>query len=248
MTNFQFSIFNTPGTIRLLTSTGQLSTNKHRIPVTAAFKYFLIAFSFATSVNGVQAQKKYHTLFVSDQSLQCPDNQGADCLMVKEKKKSDYQLLSGNIVGFSYEEGYEYQLKVENRGAYDYVLNKVLKKKKTNYNPAERIDKKQWFLYSMHIDTQFIRILDTTAIYMELSLSENRMSGKGVCNRFNGSVSVTGKEISFTEIASTKMACEGNVLESIITGMLKRMKFFKTSGNILTLGNNEKELMIWKRR
>jgi heat shock protein HslJ len=194
------------------------------------------------------AQKKYEKLFVADRALQCPDNQGKDCLMVKQKKKDSYQLLSGVIAGFNYVEGYEYQLKVEKRGAQGYILNKVLKKKKTDYNPAERLDKKQWFLYSMHIDTQFIRILDTTAIYMELNLAEKRLSGKGVCNRFNGSVNVTDKEIAFTEIASTKMACEGNVLESIITGMLERMKFFKTTGNILTLSNNDKELMIWKRR
>lgn len=196
----------------------------------------------------VSSQKKYQKLFVADQALQCPDNQGEDCLMVKEKKKDSYQLLSGVITGFTYEEGYEYQLKAEKRGAQDYILSKVLKKKKTTYNPSERIDKKQWFLYSMHIDTQFIRILDTTAIYMELNLTEKRVSGKGVCNRFNGGVTVEGKNITFAEMASTKMACEGNVLENIITGMLKRMKFFKTSGNILTLSNNDKELMIWKRR
>lgn len=248
MTNFQFSIFNIPGNVCLFFSASKFSANTYYILPTAASKYFLIVSLFLISVCQLQAQKKYHTLFVSDQSLQCPDNQGADCLMVKEKKKSDYQLLSGSIIGFNYEEGYDYKLKVEKRSTQEYVLNKVLKRKKTNYNPAERIDKKQWFLYSMHIDTQFIRLLDTTAIYMELNLSENRMSGKGVCNRFNGSVSVAGKEISFSEIASTKMACEGNVLESIITGMLKRMKFFKTSGNILTLGNNAKELMIWKHR
>lgn len=248
MTNFQFSIFNTPGNICLLSCSGKFSANKYRIVPTALFKYCLIVSLVLISICKLQAQKKYYTLFVSDQSLPCPGNEGADCLMVKEKKKDNYQLLNGSIVGFSYEEGYEYQLQVKRRGAYDYVLNKVLKKKKTNYNPAGRIDKKQWFLYSMHIDTQFIRILDTTAIYMELNLIENRMNGKGVCNRFHSSVHVSGKEISFSEIASTKMACEGNVLEAIITGMLKRMKFFKTSGNMLTLGNNEKELMIWKRR
>lgn len=211
-------------------------------------KKFLLAFLFITAVFHLQAQKKYQKLFVADQALQCPDNTGEDCLMVKEKKKDSYQLLSGAIAGFTYEEGYEYLLKVEKRPAEDYILSKVLKKKKTNYSPTERIDKKQWFLYSMHIDTQFIRIMDTTAIYMELNLTEKRVSGKGVCNRFNGGVTVESKSITFAEMASTKMACEGNILENIITGMLKRMKFYRTSGNILTLSNNDKELMIWKRR
>lgn len=211
-------------------------------------KQLLLVFLLSVITFHLQAQKKYQKLFVADQALQCPYNQGEDCLMVKEKKKDSYQLLSGVIAGFTYEEGYEYQLKVEKRGAQDYILSKVLKKKKTSYNPSERIDKKQWFLYSMHIDTQFIRIMDTTAIYMELNLAEKRVSGKGVCNRFNGEVTIENKNIAFAEMASTKMACEGNILENIITGMLKRMKFYRTSGNILTLSNNDKELMIWKRR
>lgn len=206
----------------------------------------LILLFTAICLAGATNAQKTMKLFVAEQTVMCPGNYSAECLLVKEKKKSEYAPLAAGIENFTYEAGYEYTLKVSKSDKGAYTLVKALKKKKTTYNPAERIDMKRWFLHSLHDDTTYINLLDTTKVYLEINLKEKRVSGKGICNRFSGGITVNGTDITITALASTKMACEGVKLEAIVTGMLQNMKRFKVVGNTLTLSGDNKDRLVFK--
>lgn len=207
----------------------------------------LILLFTAICLGGAANAQKTIKLFVAEQTAMCPGNYSAECLLVKEKKKDEWSPYYGSIEGFTYEPGYEYILKVEKKlKGGTYSLIKTCKKKKTTYNPAERMDMKRWFLHSLHDDTTYINLLDTTKVYMEINLKEKRVSGKGICNRFSGGITIEGTNLTIAALASTKMACEGVKLEAIVTGMLQNMKRFKVVGNTLTLSGDNKDRMVFK--
>jgi len=74
--------------------------------------------------------------------------------------------------------------------------------------------------------------------FFELDRSENRFSGSAGCNRMFGSVSVSGRNIDFGNVGTTKMACsERGVmkLEADFTRALERVTRFERNGSNLNL-------------
>jgi len=65
----------------------------------------------------------------------------------------------------------------------------------------------------------------------------DKVSGSGSCNRFNGSVTVTGKSITFGPLASTRMACADalNQQESLYFKALAQAQWFTIGGTTLTI-------------
>ena len=65
----------------------------------------------------------------------------------------------------------------------------------------------------------------------------DKVSGSGSCNRFNGSVTVSGKSITFGPLASTRMACADaiNQQESLYFKALAQAQWFTIGGTTLTL-------------
>lgn len=197
---------------------------------------FLLSALFITSL--VFAQKK--TLYVADRRSSCIESATMECLLIRETKKGAWQSYSGSINGFTYEEGFEYQLQVEVEPApagtqEKYRLLKVKSKKRTNYDPAEKLADHRWYLYQMYADSHYIKLLDTSTVYMQFYPNEKQVSGHGVCNTISGGMVATGYKVSFLQLATTKMECTGTILENIITDMLEEMVTYKVAGNTLTL-------------
>jgi len=65
----------------------------------------------------------------------------------------------------------------------------------------------------------------------------DKVSGSGSCNRFNGSVTVAGKSITFGPLASTRMACAEavNQQESLFFKALAQAEWFTIGGTALTI-------------
>jgi len=65
----------------------------------------------------------------------------------------------------------------------------------------------------------------------------NKVSGTGSCNQFNGSVTITGKSITFGPLASTQMACAGalSVQEGSYFKALQQAEWFTVLGKTLTI-------------
>ena len=74
----------------------------------------------------------------------------------------------------------------------------------------------------------------------------NRVHGKGGCNAFNSIVKLTGKEIGFGPIASTKMACPGNG-EHLFFQALEKVNAYSLDDAVLTLTVDDVASMRFKK-
>ena len=73
--------------------------------------------------------------------------------------------------------------------------------------------------------------------------SEGKVSGSAGCNRYSGSYTVSGKDISISApLASTMMMCESAVMEqeSAYLKTLEEVKTFNVKGDLLTLAGADK--------
>jgi putative lipoprotein len=66
---------------------------------------------------------------------------------------------------------------------------------------------------------------------------DGRVSGRGGCNRYSASFTVTGSEIAFGPIMSTRMACigEGGRIEGLYLSALEAVTAWAIDGTTLTL-------------
>jgi heat shock protein HslJ len=218
-------------------------------------KYFVVYFLLGLACSASAQTKK--TFYVADRIIQCGAGFGLhDCLQVKEKKKDSWQGFFPKVEGFNYEEGYEYKITVSvtdagkvrpDQSGLNYKLLKVVSKKKTTYNPAAKLEGRKWILISMHDNDHTIRLKDST-IYLELHVKDNRLSGHGVCNSMKGKLSADGKNISFSEIAFTKMLCldQGNIFEKIVQNLLENSATWKKEENLLTFYSPKGSNMVFK--
>lgn len=181
------------------------------------------------------------TFFVADRKAPCAGT--FECIQIREKTKDQWRVFSDTIEGFSYEEGYEYKISVQplqtlntQSGIYEekYKLLKVISKRKTDYNPTQKLFEKKWVLKSMFDAKNTFRMNDT-AIFIRFSLNDGRAAGRGSCNSFTASFTSDDSKISITGLAATKMLCKGEQLENILFKFYKNTTTYKIAGNYLTL-------------
>lgn len=71
---------------------------------------------------------------------------------------------------------------------------------------------------------------------LQFQSDENRISGNGSCNRFNGKYDIkSDNRISFSEIASTKMACDQMAVENKFFEILERAEYYTLNHDTLSL-------------
>lgn len=209
----------------------------------------LVVFSTAT----VHAQSK-KMMYVADHKDFCTGTSSSECYLIKEKKNADWRVFQNNIEGFEYSEGFEYKLKVSVRtynnvepgsSNLTYQLLKVMSKRKTDYNPLQKLDG-TWHLLQIWEDTTYIKLMDTTSVMMELNTTTQKMSGKNICNNFFSPFTASADSVSFGNIGSTRMMCDGMMLENIIFRMYKDMSKWTVRANKLLLTSTDgKTKMAW---
>ena len=191
--------------------------------------FLLFAFCFLLYSANAQSKK---TIYIADR-VAVTDS--ADCMQIKTKTKGEWKNIADTIAGLRYEEGFDYKAIVTiNKN--EYKLLKLIWRKKTDYNPAVRLDGSKWILRSMFDNNRTLRLPDTT-IYMHVDITKGRVNGKGVCNNFKGMVKAEAGKITFSEIGFTKMMCvdQGNIMENILTNLLERCTDFEIKRGQLTL-------------
>ncbi len=203
-------------------------------------QHIIISLLLALLVNFTQA-KGTKTLYVADRKVPCAGTY--ECMQIREKAKNAWRNYPDTIQGFEYEEGYEYKIQVQPlqtgnsmAGMYDekYKLVKVISKKKTSYNPAERIGDKRWTLSSMNDTHRTLGLSDST-IYISFDFKTGKVQGRSNCNNFTAQFTATASKISITGLAATKMMCRGEVIEKIIFNYYKAVTTYKLENNMLTL-------------
>lgn len=194
-----------------------------------------------------QAQQK-KTLYIADHKVSCSGLASRECYLVKENKKSDWRNFYQFIEGFDFTEGYEYKIKVKvtkyehvaaDASRLTYQMLKLISKKKTGYKPSDKLNG-SWTLEYIHQDTTYIKLIDTTSAFMEMNTATAKVNGKNICNTFFAAIKTDGNKIEFGELGSTRMMCEGMVLENLIFKMLREMTTFTVVANRLTLFSEDK--------
>ena len=191
----------------------------------------------------VASAQKTKTLYVADRTLH---RAGADCIQIKEKKKSDWNICVDSIKGFAYEEGYEYKIKATtSKSGVAYTFVKLLSKKKTGYNPAVKLEGKQWRLLAIRDNGHTMSLQDTT-YFLKFNITNSRISGRIVCNSLRGTVKAEGRKISFSGIGYTKMKCvdPNEQMERIVSYMLEHSTTYELKGDQLYLRAGEGSYVV----
>ena len=83
---------------------------------------------------------------------------------------------------------------------------------------------------------------DVTAVFA----ADATVSGSAGCNRYNGSYTWSGDQLSFSPLASTKMACADDIMaqESAFLASMEQVESFAIDGSQLTLSNGSGALLL----
>ena len=210
---------------------------------------------FLVLITGFCDAKGKKTLLVADRKIACAGD--FECIQIKEKASAQWRVYADTIEGFNYEEGYEYKLSVmplqtKNTlsGLYEekYKLLSVVSKRKTDYNPCDRLGGRKWVLVSM-FDTRRVLSTSDTILFVQFNTKEGKLSGKNVCNSFTGSYNCQGSKISITNIVSTKMMCKkGADFEVVVFEFYNKSTRYTLTGNKLTLYQPDGSNMVFEGR
>jgi heat shock protein HslJ len=125
----------------------------------------------------------------------------------------------------------------------DWMLMKgdtILAVLKKAVDTTQLLDKKTFAVIALH-DSSGTTDMRATKAFMRFDLGENRVSGKGGCNNYFGSVQMQQSEagggtIQFKNIGSTMMACPQYMdLEQKFYQLLAQVDKFEIKGNQLRL-------------
>jgi heat shock protein HslJ len=168
------------------------------------------------------------TVFVGPCLVDCVGVAPQKCMLVKESPDSEYTLFYDQIEGFTYEEGYEYELvveeeKVENppadASAIKWTLVEQVSKTEAECPQADQpaqpaepgqasdLSGTQWSLIS-YLDPEgsTVGVIPDTEVTAEFTADQ--VSGTAGCNRYFGGYQVDGNKLTVdSAIGQTEMFC-----------------------------------------
>ena len=159
------------------------------------------------------ANSTVKTLYVGPKLVDCEAVAPQKCLLVKENPEDEWSLFYGQIEGFDHEEGFEYELLVEERvienppadaSSIELTLIEVISKTK-----AITLEDTTWVLESYGEQGNLQAVLEDTEITAVFDSAEGKVSGSAGCNNYFASYQINNNELSISAIGSTEMYCEG---------------------------------------
>lgn len=102
-----------------------------------------------------------------------------------------------------------------------------------------------WILHSF--DGKEVKQYSLTKMpTLNLDLPKNRISGNSGCNRLTGDMELQGDSLSFGQLASTKMACQGSMdFEDKFLKALEKVESYDIENGELKLSGKDKVLMVF---
>lgn len=165
------------------------------------------------------------TMFVGAETRECTGVAPQTCLLVRFSPDEDWTLFYDQIVGFTYEPGYEYELlvtkvEIENppadASALQYTLVEIVQKNAVavqNEMSANELIGTTWDLVEWMTSDGSMTLIPGTSITIQFD-GEN-LSGSSGCNSYSGAYSANAGTLSFSGpgFISTMMACEETVMQ-----------------------------------
>ncbi len=220
------------------------------------FSLILVIILASCAVNKADSNQ---IIWVNSSKVPCTGVAPMQCMQIQngnELNPENWTLFYDEIEGFNFVPGNIYKLKVSitsldpnlvpaDASSKKYKLIEVISKTpdtKLNLNDI-------WVL--THLNEKAIAIQDENERpRMEVNLSENRVFGKGACNRFNGSIKkLSGNTLNFDErMMSTRMMCQNMKLEDAFFKTLSETNTYQIKNNHLYFFNsNNKEIARFKK-
>lgn len=163
-----------------------------------------------------QAATETITIWVGPETADCVGVAPQSCLQIKFEEDGEWQLFYDNIDGFDFVPGFAYELVVTQTTLTDvpadasslrYELVEVVSETAVATEPTgsilDQLLGTDWDL----TEWQGMTILPDTV--PTLSFNESGIGGNAGCNGYGGSITLTGEEITISQLISTMMWCEG---------------------------------------
>ncbi|MHA6248773.1 META domain-containing protein [Pontibacter sp. CAU 1760] len=87
---------------------------------------------------------------------------------------------------------------------------------------------------------------DMKTAYLRLEENENDVSGFTGCNRLLGNYTLSGTQLSFSKLRSTRMACPDMATENKLLEVLGQVTAYNITGDLLTLYNGQQVVATLK--
>ena len=179
------------------------------------------------------------TLQVAASRVECTGVSKQTCLQVRETSSAPWGLLYDAIIGFDYEPGFLYEIRVKeepvaNPPADASSIRRTLVSVLSKTPVSTSLAGPTWRLVSIE-GRPVLAGVQVTAVFGD----DSRVTGSGGCNRYTGRVTIEGDKLNTGAVASTRMFCGGaGVMEQEVAyfDALSKAAFFKVAGNELHLG------------
>lgn len=193
------------------------------------------------------------TVYVASQLVDCEGSAPQKCMQIKENKEDEWSLFYDVIEGFTYEEGFEYVLKVNiskvknppaDASSLSYKLIEVISKEKKVVNEirtkTDHTIEGEWSV------TDLVGFKNETGKTPHFTIKEKQIAGNTGCNNFGGSFeSNTSGVFKTGMLRMTKMHCaETAKLETAFTEALGKSANFKIDNNLLTVFDADKNRLF----
>ena len=197
-------------------------------------KYW-IAMTFALLMACTGQQEQTQVMYISSQLADCVGVAPMRCLQVRNSQDEDWQLFYQQIIGFEYEEGFEYKLEVEvetvenppaDGSSLKYTLVSVIEKKGVEMENSEDMPVRgdlyahTWRLRSYSIGQDVVRIEPDQEVTITFDEEAKRVSGLAACNNYTGTFSIDGTKFTFGELAITQRMCADSSLMELQAAFL----------------------------
>ncbi len=163
----------------------------------------------------IAAESEMKTVFVGPELVDCVGVSPQKCMQVKENPGDEYTMFYDQIEGFDYEEGYEYELLVQEEpvenppadaSSIRWVLVSMESKEPVGDMDMVQLEAPQWVLKSLlNQEGQLVDALAGT--FTSANFEDGQVNGNASCNNYFGGYEVDGNSISMGPLASTEMFC-----------------------------------------
>lgn len=168
----------------------------------------------ATEAPAPAAAAEELTLFVGPNLEPCVGVAPQLCLLVRQSPDEDYRYFYDTIQGFTFEQGYEYELLVSRErrtnvpadaSAFTYTL--IEEVSKTPVEASASFEGTTWKLIA-YTDANGQLTIPVQEVDATVMFQDGQLSGNAGCNNFFGSYTVDGNTLTIAEpLGSTMMAC-----------------------------------------
>jgi heat shock protein HslJ len=225
---------------------------------TTSLRIFLFLVILAPARH-VPAQTVLRKIYVAPHLVKCTPDGHNKCMLYKDSTDTEWKVLNGNIEGFHYREGNEYELLVEAHGARNatadssvtthFALSRIVSEQKMLIHPKYRLDDEPWFLVKVK-SGKSVKHLDKLDVFLIINTDEGKISGHSGCNKFTGTVTVSDSSIKIGAISATKMQCSGtiNQMENDFLHQLPQSTTYMIKDNQLYLFEDTKLLLVFRRK